>query len=99
MIANEAYEYEAEKLLYQQYFEISMLRSRVEAASPLEGAKCKDQLRSLLDQYKLAEAQVGAMRELGDEIQIGQITLANNRLQELQDGLASVGRWIWIQTA
>jgi len=99
MIVNETHDYGAEKLLYQLYFEISLLKSRVEAASPLERAKCKDQLRSLLDEYKLVEAQVGAMREPGDEIRTEKIRVANNCLQELQDDLASVGRWIWIQTA
>lgn len=99
MIANEVHDYKAEKLLYQQYFDISMLKSRVEAASPLERAKCKNQLRSLLDEYKLVEAQVGAMREPGDEIRTEEIRMANNGLQELQDDLDSVGHWIWIQTA
>lgn len=99
MIANEAPDYEAEKLLYQLYYEIMLLKSRVNAANPLERAKCKDQLKSLHDQYKLVEAQVLAIREARDELQIKHSATAINCLQELQELLASVGHWIWIQTA
>lgn len=99
MIANEISKYEAEKLLYQLYFEISLLKNRVDAANTLERAKCKDQIRSLLEQYRLVEAQVQAMIEAGDEIQLDEFYMVINCLKELRDLLASVGRWIWIQTA
>jgi len=99
MIVNEAPKYEAEKLLYQLYHEITILKSRVDATRPFEMAKCKDQLRHLLKQYKLLEAQVEAIKEARDEHQAEQYTLAMNHLRELQALLASTGHWILIQTA
>ena len=99
MIVNEAPNYEAEKLLYQLYHEIAILKGRVDAACPAEMAKCKDQLRPLLKQYKLLEAQVEAIKKARDEPQAEQYTLAMNHLRELQELLAATGHWILIQTA
>ena len=99
MIVNEAPDYEAEKLLYQLYHEITILKSRVDEACPVEMKKCKDQLRPLLKQYKFLEAQVEAIKEARDEHQAEQYSMAIDCLRELQALLASTGHWILIQTA
>jgi hypothetical protein len=98
MITNQAYEYEAEKLLYQFYHEIALLKNRVEAASPCVRGNCEEQLRALLEQYKLAEAHVQAIRAARDGVQT-ELGPVSDCLQELHYLLASVGRWIWVQTA
>ena len=98
MITNQAYDYEAEKLLYQLYFEIALLKNRVEAASPLVRGNCEEQLRLLLEKYKLAEDNLKAIRSAREGFHSEQAPV-HDCLQELRYLLASIGRWIWVQTA
>ena len=90
---------EIELQLMPLFFEINVLKFRVEESRPEVRARYRDLLISLCSQYNFVETQVRKLKEAQDEAWEEQLMVIKHNLQELQDKFNQVGQWIYLQTA
>jgi chromosome segregation ATPase len=89
---------EIERQLNPLYYEISMLKFRVEESGPKVSTLYRSQVSSMSAQYKFLEAQVQNLKAEKD-IPEEQILRAEKNLRELQKTLNTIGQWIFMETA
>jgi hypothetical protein len=90
---------EIEIQLMPLFYEINVLKFRVEESRPEVRARYRDLLTNLSSQYNFVETQVRKLREAQDEAWEEQLTVITRNLQELQEKFNQVGQWIYLQTA
>jgi hypothetical protein len=90
---------EIEIQLMPLFYEINVLKFRVEESRPEVRARYRDLLTNLSSQYNFVETQVRKLKEAQDEAWEEQLTVITHNLQELQEKFNQVGQWIYLQTA
>jgi hypothetical protein len=90
---------EIEIQLMPLFYEINVLKFRVEESCPEVRARYRDPLITLSSQYNFVETQVRKLKEAQDEVWEEQLTVIEHNLQELQEKFNQVGQWIYLQTA
>jgi hypothetical protein len=91
--------HEIEIQLMPLFYEINVLKFRVEESRPEVRARYRDLLANLSSQYNFVETQVRKLKEAQDEAWEEQLTVITRNLQELQEKYNQVGQWIYLQTA
>jgi predicted nuclease with TOPRIM domain len=99
MAAQEVDLHNIEIQLMPFFFELSMLKFRVEEACPEVRAKYRDLVIALSSQYNFVQTQVRKLREMENDALEEQLTVTRHNLEELQEKFNTVGQWIYLETA
>lgn len=89
---------EIELRLMPLFYEINVLKFRVEESCPEVRARYRDLLVNLSAQYNFVETQVRKLKDSQDESWEEQLAVITHNLQALQDKFNQVGQWIYLQT-
>jgi hypothetical protein len=99
MVAREAKVLALEKNLYPLYFEISVLKRRVDDVHPSGGGECCRELRALVAQYRSVEAMVQKLKESSDQVFEESFAAVERTVEELVRQVSALSPWIMMQLA
>ena len=99
MIAREARVQLLERNLYPLYFELSVLKRRVEDASLGGHGECFQEMRTLIAKYRSVEAMVQALRESGEHAFEERFAAAEKQVNDLARYISAQSPWIMMQMA
>jgi len=97
MVAREAKVMALEKNLYPLYFELSVLKRRVEDANLGGGGECCQALRALIAQYRSVDALVQTLKESSDQAFEERFAAVERRVEELIQRVSAQNPWIMMQ--
>jgi hypothetical protein len=99
MIVREAKVQLLERNLYPLYFEINVLKRRVEDANLGGGGECCQEMRDLIAQYRSVEAMVQGLRESSEIAFEERFAAVEKQINDLARYVSSQSPWIMMKVS
>lgn len=99
MVAREAKVLDLERKLYPLYFEIRVLKRRVEDRNPGGAGECCQEMQTLLEQYRSVEALIQKLKGCGEQAFEKNYMAAERQVKDLVQYVAAQSPWIMMKVA
>lgn len=99
MVSKEAKVLGLERRLYPLYFEIRVLKRRVEDRNPGSAGECCQEMRALLDQYRSVETMIQGLKVCGEQAFEKNFVAAERQVKDLVQSVAAQSPWIMMKVA